>query len=168
MSLRTLALAAAAAILTFPAAAVAGQMIFGDPYARTTRPNAPVAAAFMTITNRTGQNDRLIAASSDIAERVELHTHLIDANGVARMVEVEDGFAIPANGSHTLARGGDHVMFMGVKKPLEDGDMIPVTFTFEVMGDITVNIPIDLERKADGSHCHGSVCHSHGGAHHSH
>jgi copper(I)-binding protein len=25
---------------------------------------------------------------------VELHTHLIDANGVARMVEVEDGFAV--------------------------------------------------------------------------
>jgi len=159
MSFRTAAIIAFAALTTLPAAAMDGQIVFSDPYARTSRPNAPVAAAFMTITNKTAENDRLIAASSDIAERVELHTHLIDANGVARMVEVEDGFAIPANGSHTLARGGDHVMFMGLKEPLKTGEMIEVTFTFEVMGDVTVCIPVDLERKADDAHGHGGHNH---------
>ncbi|MEM9343710.1 MAG: copper chaperone PCu(A)C [Pseudomonadota bacterium] len=170
MHIRTLAAAALAALVTFPALAMDGQIVFGDAYARTSRPDAPVGAAFMMIMNKTGTNDRLIAASSDIAERVELHTHLIDANGVARMVEVEDGFAIPAGGAHALKRGGDHVMFMGLRKPLKDGDIVKVTFTFEVAGDVTVNIPVDMERAADGSHSHGGVTHSHdhGGHTHSH
>ena len=47
----------------------------------------------------------LISASSDIAERVELHTHIEDANGVMRMVEIEDGFAMEAGETIMLQRG---------------------------------------------------------------
>jgi copper(I)-binding protein len=64
-----------------------------------------------------------------------------------RMMEVEEGFAIPAGGSHALARGGDHVMFLGLTRSLEHGDTVTVTLTFEQAGDVEVEIPVDLERK---------------------
>jgi copper(I)-binding protein len=48
---------------------------------------------------------------------------------------------------HALKRGGDHVMFMGLTRSLEHGDMIEVTLTFEHAGDVTMTVPIDLERQ---------------------
>ena len=77
---------------------------------------------------------------------MELHTHIDDGNGTMQMREVEDGFVIPAGGAHVLGRGGDHVMFMGLTRSLKDGDTVTVTFTFEKAGDMTVEIPIDLDR----------------------
>ena len=63
------------------------------------------------------------------------------------LVEVKEGFAIPAHGSHALARGGDHVMFLGLNRGLAQGDMVDVTLTFEKAGDVTIKIPVDLERQ---------------------
>ena len=76
-----------------------------DAYARASSGMAKAGAAFMVIKNTGTEDDRLVAASSDVAKRVELHTHKIDANGVAKMMEIEEGFAIPAGGEHALARG---------------------------------------------------------------
>lgn len=134
-----------------------GEMKFmvADPYARSSGPSAKAGAAFMTIMNMSDTDDRLVAASSDVAERVELHTHLEDANGVMRMIEVEDGFAVPAGSQTMLARGGAHVMFMGLRQPFVNGETIEVTLTFEQAGDMTVEIPIDLDRKADHGMGHG-------------
>lgn len=144
--MKTLSAALLAAALALPAAAMDAAISVEDPYARASRPNAPSGAAFMKITNAGDTDDRLIAAASDIAERVELHTHLEDADGVMRMVEVEDGFLIPAGETHMLRRGGDHVMFMGLRQSLENGDIIEVTLTFENAGDMTVQVPVDLDR----------------------
>jgi copper(I)-binding protein len=101
----------------------------------------------MVIENTTDTDDRLISATSDVAQRVELHTHQADSAGNMQMVEVKEGFAIPAHGSHALARGGDHVMFLGLNRGLAHGDMVDVTLTFEKAGDVTLKIPVDLERQ---------------------
>ena len=155
MSFRTSLMGAAGALLLASAAFAESAISIEDPYARTSTPGGPTGAAFMVLTNSGDEDDRLVSATSEISERVELHTHEIDANGVARMMEVEEGFAVPAGGSHVLARGGDHVMFMGIAKPLTHGDVVSVTLTFEKAGDITIDVPIDLERKA-GAHDHGA------------
>ena len=47
---------------------------------------------------------------------------------------------------HALQRGGDHVMFMGLNQPFEDGSTISVTLVFEKSGEMTVEIPVDLNR----------------------
>lgn len=146
MSLKTTLLAGFAAA-TFALPAFAGEIMVHDPYARVSAKMSASGAAFMVIMNKSDEADQLIAASSDIAEKVELHTHKEDANGVMRMLHVEEGFAIPANGEHALARGGDHVMFLGLKRPLADGDVVNVTLTFEKAGDVAVEIPVDLQRK---------------------
>jgi len=146
MFLRSTILAAAAAAIALPAFA-ADTISISDPYARVSTMMSKSGAAFMVIENHAETDDRLVAAASDIAARVELTTHKEDANGVMKMMEVEEGFAIPAGGSHALARGGDHVMFMGLNRSLEHGDVVEVTLTFEQAGDITLEIPVDLERK---------------------
>ena len=135
--------AALAVTLALPAFAQQGLTI-AEAYALSSGASAKSGAAFMLISNSGSEDDRLIAARSDVAERVELHTHLIDANGVARMVEVEDGFAIPAGGTHALQRGGDHIMFLGLTAPFEQGQTIAVTLVFERAGEIAVEIPVDL------------------------
>ncbi|WP_127557986.1 copper chaperone PCu(A)C [Nioella ostreopsis] len=145
MSFKSTLLAGVAA-LSFALPAFADGIMIHDPYARASAMMSQSGAAFMEIMNQTDTDDRLIAARSDVAQRVELHTHLEDDNGVMRMVEVEEGFAIPAGGSHALARGGDHVMFLGLNQPFEHGDEIEVTLVFEQAGEMTVTIPIDLER----------------------
>ena len=119
-----------------------------DPYARVSTAGSKSGAAFMMIMNYTDTDDRLIAVTTDIAERAELHTHKEDANGVMKMLHVEDGFAVAAGGMHPLERGGDHIMLMGLTQSLSHGDTVSVTLTFEKAGDIFVAIPVDLERKA--------------------
>jgi len=134
-----------AAFMALPA--LAADIMIEDPYARASSPTAKSGAAFMVMKNMSDTDDRLVAATSEASERVELHTHLEDANGVMRMIEVEDGIAVPAGGTAMLMRGGDHVMFMGLTGPFVDGETVEVTLTFEQAGDITVDIPVDLNRR---------------------
>ncbi|MEM9709347.1 MAG: copper chaperone PCu(A)C [Pseudomonadota bacterium] len=162
--MKKLLLAASLAALSTTAFAGELKIMVDDAYARASTPTSKAGAAFMTIMNMSDTDDRLVAASSNVSERVELHTHLEDANGVMRMIEVEDGFAIPAGGMTELARGGAHVMFMGLNQPFNDGESIEVTLTFEQAGDMTLMIPIDLKRGAD----HGHMNHGGHGSHGAH
>lgn len=143
-----LSTAALAATLALPAYG-ADTITISDAYARASSAMASSGAAFMVIENHGDEDDRLIAASSEAAERVELHTHRETEDGVMQMMEVEEGFAIPARGRHALERGGDHVMFMGLRAPFEHGATVTLTLTFEVAGDQVVDIPVDLERGVD-------------------
>jgi len=149
--LKAAALAATTILCAIPA--LAADITVEDAYARASSPNAKAGAAFMLITNGGTQDDRLVDASSDIAARVELHTHVQDGD-VMRMVHVEEGFALPAGETVVLERGGKHVMFMGLNTSLDQGDTVEVTLTFENAGEILVEIPVDLERMPKG-HGHG-------------
>ncbi|WP_281995789.1 copper chaperone PCu(A)C [Ruegeria faecimaris] len=152
MSLTSKLLATLAAA-AFATTAMAQETItLEDAYARSAGKTAKAGAAFMVIQNTGEADDRLVRAESEAAARIELHTHLIDANGVAQMTHVEEGFVIPAGGAHALKRGGDHVMFMGLVAPFEHGATVPVTLVFEKAGEVEIDVPVDLERKDMGAH----------------
>lgn len=162
--MKRLTLATALAVgFALPALACDGLHI-EDAYARASTGMSQSGAAFMHIANHGDTECRLIGARSDAAERVELHTHLEDDSGIMRMLEVEEGFVIPANGEHILARGGDHLMFLGLTRAFNHGDDLVVTLSFEQGDDIEITIPVDLERTPDhhGGHSHG---HAHGHSH---
>ncbi len=146
---------AAVAAAFFATSAFAGGIMIKDAYARSSTPTSKSGAAFMTLMNHTDSDDRLIGASSDVADRVELHTHIEDANGVMQMTEIEGGIPIAAGEMHEMKRGGDHVMFMGLTGPLEQGSEVAVTLTFEKAGDMQVQIPVDHDRKP----AHGTMNH---------
>ena len=149
MSLKLSLIAGAMALL--PALANA-QMMVEDPYARSASPVAISGAAFMAIMNPTETDDTLISASSDVAERVELHTHIQTDEGVMRMVELEEGIPLPAGETVMLQRGGLHVMFLGLTRSLAQGDELVITLEFEHADPLTVTVPVDLERQPMGGH----------------
>jgi hypothetical protein len=152
-----LSVAALAAVLASPARAEPVIEIH-DPYARAS--NTMAGAAFMVVYNTGTTPDRLVAATSEAAARVELHTHVMDGD-LMRMVHVEEGFEIPAGDRTILERGGRHVMFMGLTEPFTDGGTVTVTLTFETAGDVTVDIPVDQERMPDAMD-HGAMDHGMG------
>ena len=43
----------------------------------------------------------------------------------------DGGFVIPADGSHALVPGGDHIMLMDLKQPLAVGSDVSLTVEFE-------------------------------------
>lgn len=157
-------LATLSAVLVLAAAPLAAQdgIHVENAYARSSGPTAMSGAVFLEIVNPSAtHSDRLVSASSEVAQRVELHTHVHDANGVMRMIEVEEGFAVGPGETRRLERGGDHVMLMGLTRPLNDGDSFPLTLVFEREGEVTIEVPVDLSRGPgmDRGQSHGS----HGG-----
>ncbi|SHJ31862.1 hypothetical protein SAMN05444000_10756 [Shimia gijangensis] len=156
MSFKTIAAATAAAILLAVPAFADSMIMVDDPYARVSAKSSKSGAAFMAIMNHGDEDDQLIDVRSDVAKKVELHTHMENADGVMKMMHVPEGFAIPAGETHMLMRGGDHVMFMGLTQSLEHGDMVSVTLVFEKAGEKTIEVPVDLERKA----MHGQMNHN--------
>ena len=148
--------AGAAALVLSASALFAGDIMVKDPYVRSSTPSSITGAAFLTLVNHSDTDDRLIAARTDVAKRAEHHTHKEDANGVMKMLHVEDGFELPAEGEIAMKRGGKHVMLMGLTNSLNQGDTISVTLEFEKAGDVVVNVPVDLERQDHGHMTQGS------------
>ncbi|MEO3431002.1 copper chaperone PCu(A)C [Pelagibius sp. CAU 1746] len=110
------------------------------PWARASAGPARNSAAFMIIHNGGGA-DRLIAASGDVAERVELHTHKMEGN-VMKMRQVE-AVDIPAGGMAALQPGSFHVMLIGLREALKEGDRFPLTLSFEKAGSVTVEVAVE-------------------------
>jgi copper(I)-binding protein len=144
-------IAAAAVFFALPAFGHDGLHV-NNPYARSMGGIGASGAIFLEIENPSDSDDRLINATSDVAQMVQLHTHKEDAAGVMQMLHVPEGFVIPAKGMHALQRGGDHIMLMGLVRELKDGDMISLTLTFEKAGDMTIDVPVDNTRKAAMDH----------------
>ena len=134
-------LAAALALITSPALA---QVQITDAYARSTGESG---AVFLTITNPDATDDRLLSATTDAAGMAMLHTSVMDANGVMSMPEMPGGVVIPAGGSHALARGGDHLMLMGLTRALAEGDTVRLTLMFERAGAVNLDVVIDNKRQ---------------------
>ena len=138
---------AVCALFLFSAPLAAEGIMVDDAYIRSSTAKSTSGAAFMVVMNHSGADDRLIGASSDVADKVELHSHRSDDNGIMRMGEIEGGVAIAADEMHAFKRGGDHLMFMGLQKPLVQGAMVPVTLEFENAGAVEVEVMVDQDRK---------------------
>lgn len=99
------------------------------------------SAAYMVIRNTGNEPDKLIAASTDVAKIVELHT-VVEEGGMMRMRQVEGGIDVPANGEVVLKPGGFHVMLIGLTRDLNAGDSVQLTLTFEKAGQIPVTAQV--------------------------
>jgi copper(I)-binding protein len=125
----------------------AGPIAVFDSYARSTGPLAKAGAAYMKIVNHSKQDDRLLSVYSDIAKKTELHTHMKSDNGIMKMMRIDDGIKIGSRKEHALVRGGEHIMFMGLKEPFEHGKIIPITLFFEKAGEFSIQVVVDQKRK---------------------
>lgn len=160
MFLRSMMAAAVAACLSMPAFAQDAPIMVMDAYARTMGGIGKSGAVFFMMHNMSGADDVLVGAKSDVAEMVELHTHIEDANGVMQMVQIEGGIALPADGMAELKRGADHVMLMGLTRELKDGDVIDLTLQFQNAGEVAIQATVDNARGQNGEGEMGDMDHS--------
>ncbi|MGW8669917.1 copper chaperone PCu(A)C [Streptomyces niveus] len=100
------------------------------------QPVSDMASGFLTVTNSGGAADKLTSVTSDISDEVTIHETKDE-----KMRQVKS-FDIPAGGELSLARGGSHLMFMGLKTKPEQGARISVELHFEKTDPIKVDLPV--------------------------
>lgn len=112
------------------------------PWVRATVSAQKSTGAFMHLQSRTPA--RLVGVSSPAAGVVEMHK-MDMAGGVMKMARV-DGIDLPAGKTVNLASGGYHVMLMGLKKQLKEGDAIELTMQLQgadkKVKSLTVKVPV--------------------------
>jgi periplasmic copper chaperone A len=118
-----------------------GALKISDPWARATPKGAPVGGAYMTITNTGNVPDRLVGGSSDVSSHFEIHEMSMD-NSVMKMRPLEKGLEIKPGQTVEFKPGGYHVMFVGLKKPFEEGQHVKATLNFEKAGNVAVDFAV--------------------------
>lgn len=116
-----------------------GALKIENTRARVILHNRP-AAGFMDVHNMGEKADRIVSANSAMAEKVELHTHMME-NGVAKMRRVE-AIDVPAKAHVPLKTGGLHLMIFGLKHKLKAGDKLPLTVVFEKAGSVAMEFTV--------------------------
>lgn len=111
-----------------------------QPWAAPTPAGVDVSAGYLIINNPTASDDRLLNATSERAERIEVHEMTMD--GAVMQMRAVEGLPIPSGQTVTLAPGGMHLMFYGVSEPFSEGESIPVQLSFENAGQIDVSLPV--------------------------
>jgi copper(I)-binding protein len=118
----------------------AGPIQIGNPWARATPAGARVGGGYLTITNKGSEPDRLLGGSLASATRFEVHTTVVE-QGVAKMRPVEN-LEIKPGETIELSPGGIHVMFVGLKEPLKQGQRVKGALVFEKAGTVAVEFAV--------------------------
>lgn len=122
--------------------ALGGSIKISGPWARATPKGASVGGAYMTITNTGSVADRLVGGSSDVSGRFEIHEMSMD-NGVMKMRPLDKGLTIKPGQTIELKPGGNHVMFVGLNRTLEEGQHVKATLEFEKSGKVAVDFTVE-------------------------
>lgn len=130
----------------------AGQLVIDHPYATPSLAGTPNGAAYLRgIRNRGTAPDRLVAASTPVAERVELHEMTTEGD-VMRMREVP-AIDLPAGQEVQLRHGQRyHLMLINLRQQLKVGDRFDLTLKFEKAGETTVKAWVQQPRGGEHRH----------------
>jgi copper(I)-binding protein len=138
-----------------PVLAQGAKIEVADAWARPSIGQSRNSAAYMTLTNRGAEPDRLVAASTPAAGKAEVHTTVRDGE-VLRMREVQ-GVDLKPGEAVTFAPGRLHVMLVDVREPLKAGQQFPLTLRFEKAGEQQVTVSV----RQSAAHGHGGSDHHH-------
>jgi copper(I)-binding protein len=141
----TLLVAAALSLAVGAAAAedfTAGNITISSPWARATPKGTTVGAAYMTLTNKGTEADRLVGGSSPVAGKLEVH-EMSMRNGVMTMRPVEGGLEIKPSQTVVLKPESFHIMLIGLKQPLVKGEHVKATLEFAKAGKVDVDYAVE-------------------------
>lgn len=119
---------------------VAGDLMVERPWARASIGTSRPGAVYLTIRNDGTEPDALVAVSTEAAETAEVH-ETVTEEGVTRMKPAGE-VGVPPEQSISLAPGGKHIMLMGLREPLVEGDNFPLVLTFKNAGEVPVSVPV--------------------------
>jgi copper(I)-binding protein len=103
---------------------------------RASPKGATTGAAYVTLVNQAGSDDRLVGASSPVADEIQFHEEQNDG-GVMKMTRLSD-LVIHSGTPVVLKPSGIHMMLIGLKQQLKEGAEIPLTLNFEKGGTVLV------------------------------
>lgn len=129
----------------------AGSLTIAHPWSRATPAGAKVGGGYLTVENGGSAADRLVSVSVPFAGRTEIHEMAVK-DGVMTMRPLEKGVEIPAGGKVEFKPGGYHLMFMGLRQPLKQGEMVKGTLIFEKAGPVEVEFKVDSIAAKGGDH----------------
>ncbi len=137
-----------------------GAIEIDHPYALPTAVGQTQGAAYLRrLRNHGDRADRLIAARTPVASAVELHRSRIDEQGVMRM-RAEPALPLPVGSDLRLRHGGEwHLMLVGLKAPLQEGQRFLLTLHFEHAGTVEVQVWVQRPRGLTGTHGAGTSHH---------
>lgn len=98
-----------------------------DAWVRGTVPAQKSTGAFMTLVS--SEDAKVVAVASPIAKRAEIHESAVHS-GVMHMHAVE-ALELPAGKPVVLRPGSYHVMLLGLKGQVREGEPVPLTLTIE-------------------------------------
>ena len=127
---------------------VFAQTTVTDSWARATVPAQKTGGAYLTL--RSPDAARVISGASPAAESVELHTMQMKGSMMS-MREVE---AIPLPAGQAVS--DFHVMLLGLKRPLKEGEQLPLSLVIERAGGKreTVNISVPVKALTFNANAH--------------
>ena len=133
----------------------AGTLVITQAWSRATPGGATIGAGYLTIENTGSAPDRLIGGSADVAGEIQVHEMAMN-DGVMTMRQLDKGLVIEPGKTVKLAPGGYHLMLLNLKRPLKQGDKLPVTLEFEKAGKISLSLDVQgigaqRPASADGS-----------------
>jgi periplasmic copper chaperone A len=117
-------------------AAIKGLSVMGA-WSRATPGASKNGAVFLEV--KSDKTDKLLSAGGAVADAIEVHTHIND-NGIMQMRRV-DAVDI-AEGSTKFVPGGYHIMLLGLKQPLKDGQTFKLTLKFEAAGVVDIDVAV--------------------------
>lgn len=118
-----------------------GSLKIEHPWSRTTAPGVNVGVGYLVIANSGSKADVLVAITSDVAERVEIHSTSM-ADGVMKMRR-QERVELPSGGTVRLEPGGLHLMLMGLRRPLVAGQTVPLVLRFAAAGEQRVELKVE-------------------------
>jgi copper(I)-binding protein len=98
------------------------------------------SAVYVTVRNHGHAAEALLAASSAVASRGELHRTVVQ--GGTTVMQRQAQLVIPAGGSLEMHPGGVHIMLLGLTQALQPGDTVSVLLTFEHAGTLAVDAQV--------------------------
>ena len=118
--------------------AFSSSLMIEGAFARASSGHGKNGAAYLSIHNHSPNDDYLIEAKTNVAAMTSIHNHIND-KGIMKMRAVQQ-IAIPANDTIKLQPGGFHIMLMGLKKPLREGDKFDLTLIFKRTGTVLCSV----------------------------
>ncbi len=100
-----------------------------DPWVKSAEDG--MTAAFGTLVNSGDIDVTIVSAAADVTDVMELHETVQNNDGGMAMQAKDGGFVVPAGGEHELAPGGDHLMIMDLLRPVQPGEVVTITLTFD-------------------------------------
>lgn len=135
-------------------------IVIENAWARATPAGAKTGAVYMTLINNGAIPDRLLSATTPVADHVQIHK-VSEENGVSSMRELRT-MDIAPGATVTFKPSDMHVMLVGLKQPLEEGQTVPLTLEFEKIGKVNLLAAVAKVGAMRGGNV-GSMNHGHDG-----